>query len=128
MPAHRHKRRHHVVARREASDPVSHLDHDARAFVPADSRRHGRQPEEAQGLRWRREPSLPDVFVGVAEPGGGQSQQNFAGSRRVELKPFNGPPTAVLVEDGRAASHRHALSVLATVTASLEIGRDNCLC
>jgi hypothetical protein len=43
-----------VIAGREAAYPVADFDHNAGAFVAADRRRHGRQPEGAQGIRWRR--------------------------------------------------------------------------
>jgi hypothetical protein len=55
-----------VIAGREAVHTVAHFDHNAGALVAADCRRHGRQPEGAQGIRWWRQPSLPNVFVGVA--------------------------------------------------------------
>jgi hypothetical protein len=108
-----------VIAGREAGHPVADFDDDAGPFVAADRRRHGRLPEGAQGVGWRRQPSLPNVFVGVAEPAGGQPDQDLAGPRRIQFELLDGPRPAVFVEDGRAAFHRlSATSISPALAAS----------
>jgi hypothetical protein len=107
-----------VIAWREAAHPVADFGHNAGPFVAADRRRHGRQPEGAQGVRWRRQPALPNVFVGVAEPGGGQPDQDLTGARRIQLELLDGPRPAVFVEDGRAASHRTSATSMSPALAA----------
>ncbi|OOK76391.1 hypothetical protein BZL30_4201 [Mycobacterium kansasii] len=52
LTAHGDERRHHMVAGREAPDSLADVDHDARAFVSADRRRHCRESQGAQGFCW----------------------------------------------------------------------------
>src|SRR5262249_49120805 len=93
--------------------------HDAGALVATDRREHGRQPEGAHHLVGRRHVALENVVVGVAQPGGGHLDQNFAGAGRVELEFLDRPPAADVVQD-RSPSFQAAFHAAgAKVTGSL---------
>src|ERR1700747_1804729 len=115
LSAHGDERHHHVVARREIGDAVADPAHDAGTLVAADRREHGWQPEGSHHVVGRRQVAFEYVVVGVAQPGRGHLDQDFAGFRRVQLAFLDKTPPPDGVQDWRAGVYTAA----ANVTGSL---------
>ena len=83
----RHPRQHHAVAFLQMLDSFAEALDDARPLVAENAR------------KFRRHDSGDDRKVGMADPAGGHSHQNFVSLRRVEGNLFHAHGLVVLVTD-----------------------------
>jgi len=77
-----------MVARFQGQNALSHLHHHARALMPQNHR------EQAFGVRAR-----PGELIGVADAGGLDLDQHFAGARPLQIHFFNHQGLARAVGD-----------------------------
>src|SRR6201997_4585175 len=121
LSAHGDERHHDVVARREIRYAVTDFTHDAGTLVAADRREHGRQPEGAHHVVGRRHVAFEYVVVGVAQPGRGHLDEDFAGVGRVQLEFLDRPRPADVVQDRRAAFHAAGVNVTGSLLGDRKV-------
>ncbi len=95
------ERHRHVIAERDLRHVGPDLGHDARSFMPADDREHGRDADQFEHFGRRADIACPQVFVGVAHAGVDHLHPDLTVARWIDVDLFGLPR---LVQSG--ADHR----------------------